>query len=106
MKNETFEKIIDVAWHLDNHYGNKAKDIIQFPQIWESTALGFGGCGGCIMTKDITTIVFINGLYDADVWFGRHMAYTIHHPNTRFYKDLAARSMKHVDESYKYEFEE
>lgn len=47
-----------------------------FPQLWGSTALGFGGMGGAAMTPAYTVVVTGPGNQLAVYWAGRH-AYTI-----------------------------
>ncbi len=58
-------------------------DVYIFEQIWASTALGFGGCGGSTMTS-ATTCVFIpeynscpeKYVNKAFVYFGGRFAYS------------------------------
>lgn len=46
-----------------------------FPQTWGSTALGFGGIGGCAMTTAQTYVVTVQGR--VLVYFGPRFAYEI-----------------------------
>jgi hypothetical protein len=64
-----------------------------FPQMWGSTALGFGGIGGAAMTSAYTVIVFGCNRTDACVYFNGGLAYHIKAPNKQFYDDMAAQSM-------------
>ncbi len=62
--------------------------IRHFPQIWGSTALGFGGMGGASMSEAYTTIVFLNNTIAA-VYFGGGFAYSVM-VNEVFMKDVTA----------------
>jgi hypothetical protein len=52
-------------------------EVYSFPQMWGSTALGFGGIGGAAMTKAQTTIVLPEDRSAAHVYFNSRFAYTI-----------------------------
>lgn len=67
-----------------------------FPQIWGSTALGFGGIGGQAMTSAYTTVVedIYSGYYG--VFFGNRLAYIIKNPNQTFFEDVNKHSMKDI----------
>jgi hypothetical protein len=71
-----------------------------FPQMWGSTALGFGGIGGAAMTEAYTTVVTMYN--QVAVFFdGRH-AYSISEPNQSFVDDLKICRMASVRDSEKY----
>lgn len=67
-----------------------------FPQVWGSTALGFGGVGGQAMTSAYTTVVedIESGYYG--VFFGTRMAYIIKNPNQKFFEDMSHEQMAEV----------
>ena len=76
--------------HIDVH-----RDLItnysSFIQTWGSTALGFNGWGGSMMTDAVTTIVEVahHGT-NSIVWhvfFGGRFAYAIKEPNEQFFTD-------------------
>lgn len=71
-----FQERIEMAMVLDNAYReNDIVDIWQFDQVWDSTALGFGGIGGSALTGALTTVVLkIDG--NVDVYFSTRKAYT------------------------------
>lgn len=60
----------------ERHSAQVASDIewYAFPQVWGSTALGFGGMGGQMITTAQTFIVI--GDSEAYVYFGGRYAYT------------------------------
>lgn len=76
-------------------------DVIDFDQIWGSTALGFGGIGGQMMTTERTyIIVHTNRAY---VYFGGRYAYEVPYPfNKAFEDDMAKHSLASVVASQKY----
>lgn len=76
-------------------------DVIDFDQIWGSTALGFGGMGGQMMTTARTYIIVrVNRAY---VYFGGRFAYKVPYPfNKEFEDDLAKHSLASVVASEKY----
>lgn len=58
------------------------KDVLEFTQLWESTALGFYGCvGGSAMTTATTTVLLLtdptNGQELCAVFFGKCLAYLV-----------------------------
>lgn len=71
-------------------------DVYSFPQSWGSTALGFGGMGGCAVTKAQTTVVMSESGRVACVYFGTRLAYQILGPNETFWVDLKRQSMAPV----------
>ena len=76
-------------------------DVIDFDQTWGSTALGFGGMGGQMMTTARTyIIVYKNRAY---VYFGGRYAYKVPYPfNNAFEDDLAKHSLAPIVASAKY----
>ena len=51
--------------------------IAMFPQLWGSTALGFGGIGGAAMTDAYTVVVSIRERGVIAVYWGGRYAYTL-----------------------------
>lgn len=81
--------------------------IYSFPQMWGSTALGFGGIGGQAVTMAQTTVVIYTKLYclskeTACVYFGSRLAYKMDDVNDAFYQDLKNLNMCSVDKHEKY----
>ena len=74
-----------------------------FSQDWGSTALGFGGIGGCAITSAYTTIIENVDLGYVAVFFGERMAYIIKYPNEKFVEDVKKRKMCSVSSCSKYE---
>lgn len=65
--------------------------IIHFPQLWGSTALGFGGMGGAAMTTAYTTVIMCKT--NAAIFFdGRH-CYSVDNVGQFFLDDLTKRQM-------------
>lgn len=77
-------------------------EVYVFPQVWSSTALGFGGLGGQAITTAYTTVV-IGPAGDACVYFGKRLAYHIAQPDRQVLaKDIAQARMVSVAESGRY----
>lgn len=64
-----------------------------FPQVWASTALGFGGIGGSAMTTAYTIVLMFNDL--CMVYFDGRYAYTVSNSGDtqRFEKDLSTKNL-------------
>ncbi len=62
-------------------------EVRHFLHTWGSTALGFGGIGGCAMTSAYTTVVMRG--HDAAVYFAGRHAYTVRSDGPNFSLDLA-----------------
>ena len=67
-----------------------------FPQVWSSTALGFGGIGGQAITTAYTTVVESDIDASCCVYFGGQFAYRIERPNEQFFEDLLKQQMTKV----------
>ncbi len=79
-------------------------EVFSFPQSWGSTALGFGGMGGCAVTTAQTTVVMARARFMcALVYFGNRLAYKVETPNERFWEDLSKRRMVPLAEAALYE---
>lgn len=77
-------------------------EVVMFPQMWGSTALGFGGMGGAAMTKAYTTVVFGNSNQSVCVYFGTRLAYAIDKDiPSEFWADLKNHNMPSVDKAIK-----
>ena len=64
-----------------------------FPQIWSSTALGFGGIGGQAITSAYVCIIESNLVGGYAVYFGGRLAYVIDRPNEKFIEDIERHRM-------------
>ena len=69
-------------------------EVRSFPQVWGSTALGFGGMGGATMTAAQTTVLWSHYRDIAWVAFSGQVAYKIINPNQLFFEDVRNGSMK------------
>ncbi len=105
---------------LNNSYYHKFKMYV-FPQTWDSTALGFGGCGGQAITEAYTTVVEMSWCYTNKteeirgfnfiesedkiyaVFFDGKFAYMCLNPNKQFFEDLDKRIMKSQRKCMTYE---
>jgi len=67
-----------------------------FPQVWSSTAMGFGGIGGQAITTAYTTVVESDIDASCCVYFGGQFAYRIERPNEQFFEDLMKQQMTKV----------
>lgn len=81
-------------------YGELTVEV--FIQTWGSTALGFGGFGGQMMTSAYTTVFSdeLNGIHV--VFFDGRPAYLVLDASDEFYKDLKNRDMKSVSQAGRY----
>jgi hypothetical protein len=83
------------SYHPENLYW------YSFPQLWGSTALGFGGIGGACMTTAQTVVVMTHdGVGKAAVYFGGRFAYLIANPGQGFSQALDKRRMPKVKDAY------
>lgn len=80
-------------------------EVYHFPQVWSSTALGFGGVGGNAITSAYTTVV-VGPFGDACVYFNGRFAYQVLNANAAFYEDLSAFNMASVADARKYQRED
>ena len=69
-------------------------EVYHFPQMWGSTALGFGGIGGQAMTTAYTTVITYG--IEAVVYFNGRLAYRIERVNQTFFEDLNKHDMHEV----------
>jgi hypothetical protein len=76
--------------------------VYMFPQAWGSTALGFRDLGGQAVTV-AHTIVIIDSLYSAYVYFNGRFAYQVNYGQSEIFRqDLSEMQMAPVYESAKY----
>ena len=73
-----------------------------FPQVWGSTALGFGGIGGQALTTAYTTVVSDRNKNWHGVFFGDEAAYLVSDPNELFFEDIKKHRMASCDRCSQY----
>lgn len=103
-------EILAIEADLPYRFNYKAKtrptindfDIFTFEQIWGSTALGFGGCGGSAMTT-ARTYVFVPKIDEQKcfVYFAGKFAYAVDY-SEKFMKDVYNENMESVARAGKY----
>lgn len=93
------ERHINAVKSLGVDYKYTDLSLRVFPQVWGSTALGFGGIGGQAMTAAYTTVVedAYEGFYS--VFFGERLAYLIQNPSDIFFEDMYKCNMKPVSQA-------
>ncbi len=79
--------------------------IFSWPQIWGSTACGFGGIGGAAMTTAQTVVVKCMGLDVALVYHHNKFAYAIEEPNEKFEERFRERNLPGAANLFKQEVE-
>jgi hypothetical protein len=77
-------------------------DVYTFPQMWGSTALGFGGIGGQAMTKALTTVIYDPHNDFCAVFFDGRLAYYYKNPSGAFFEDIRLMRMEPCSRSAKY----
>ena len=92
----------DLQLRTNGKFTGDAAEILDFDQVWGSTALGFPGVGGSMMTTARTYVVMPD--YDSPiyVYFGSRFAYAVNEMNDRFKEDLRNHRMASVMESGRY----
>lgn len=96
------ERHINAVRSRGEEYKYPELEVEVFPQVWGSTALGFGGIGGQAMTSAYTAVVQDLNQGWCSVFFGERLAYLIYNPNDIFFDDLNKRKMRPVYHSYVY----
>ena len=76
-------------------------DIHIFEQVWGSTALGFGGIGGDVMTSATTYVLVPYGKQDCFVYFAGRYAYSAPY-SEKFREDIHNKNMLPVYEAEQY----
>lgn len=76
--------------------------VAMFPQMWGSTALGFGGIGGAAMTTAYTIVLQTSS--QIAVYFGGRFAYVLRRSEVGqlFYDDIAKDRLASVKNSGQY----
>ena len=90
-----------------NNKSEEIDQIISFEQSWPSTALGFGGFGGDMITTEYTTVIILVDLETnksfADVFFAGKFAYRVpYKSNSLVQQDIMHQSMASVKHAGKY----
>lgn len=105
------EMIEEVKIDFQNKTGHELTDmeisydvtLYTFPQTWRSTALGFGGYGGQMITRAQTTVIMVSTTHEyGAVFFGGKFAYSIKNVNEAFIKDVSQFHMEPVYKASKY----
>jgi hypothetical protein len=78
-------------------------DFYMFPQWWESSALGFGGCGADAITTAYTVVALVQEKLQGAVFFDNRLAYVIKKYGTKFIDDIYKHDMFPKSEANKYE---
>jgi len=90
------KQLIEIYQDINRRLPCSDYQIHSFDQIWGSTALGFGGVGGSMMTTETTYVLIPDTIQDrAFVYFGGRFAY-VAVVNDRFIEDLEKHDMKSV----------
>lgn len=104
MNYEADFSIINVL--VDNFKKDIQNDDIEvyvFPQVWGSTALGYGGIGGSAMTSSSTIVLHAFYTNIVRVYFGgEKLAYEIHNPAQIFWDDLYKHNVADCHKASKY----
>ncbi len=90
------ERHINAVRSHGAEYKYPEMSMCMFPQVWGSTALGFGGIGGQAITAAYTTVVEDTDEGYCSVFFGNRLAYLIQNPSDKFYEDLKNHNMRPV----------
>lgn len=73
-------------------------EVYAFPQVWSSTALGFGGIGGQAISSANTVVLVADHLDLAYVFFNSGFAYKVKSITREFMEDVYGHRMKSVRE--------
>ena len=107
---------IKVNWEMVSNLINKLKEdlinenkssdnisVFVFPQVWESTALGYDEVGADALVKADTLVLYEEKEKIARVYFGKEkLAYELINPNSKFFEDIKNRTMLDCKEYEKY----
>ena len=86
-------------------YAHELHVEAMFPQLWGSTALGFGGMGGQAMTTAYVTIIGCDYTHDLCVYFGGMFAYRLDLTKCDMElirKDISGKCMSDVGQQGRY----
>lgn len=92
----------EIPLHINDTRAHFEIEMYMFPQVWGSTALGFGGIGGQAMRAAYTTVVVETQYNWCAVFFGETMAYLISNPKDVFFEDVKRHNMAPVSQHGKY----
>lgn len=107
MYDTDFSILNDLCNEFRQTYKTAAIEIFAFPQLWGSTALGYDGFGGSVMTTAYTIALYDKEYNVARVYFGgTRLAYEIKNPNDLFFKDLQRGKLTDQSNAGKYSFDE
>lgn len=98
-------ELIEIAEYLQSKGVPTDGNLYDFNQLWGSTALGFGGMGGQMMTTARTYVFIPRNIEQAYVFFGGTFAYATKYGsklNDRFWEDVKNCQMASVAESGRY----
>ena len=103
MKHKTdWSAVNDLVKEFDEYIEQKYRtysdiEIYSFPQIWGSTALGYGGIGGQAITTAQTIVLYETHQNIVRVYFGGgRLAYEVKNPSQVLFEDLSKWQMKEV----------
>ena len=108
---DVIEMIEEVKVDFQSKTGHELTDmeisydvtLYTFPQTWGSTALGFTGIGGQMMTQAQTTVIMVSTTHEyGAVFFGGKFAYSVENVNEAFIKDVSQFHMEPVYKAGKY----
>lgn len=84
--------IQQVIEQVEKWEGNNDGSLYVFPQLWGSSALGYGGVGMSAMEFANTVVIVTDNA--AYVYLGRpELAYVIVHPTDKFFEDIHKQNM-------------
>ena len=97
------KELITITEYLRDEYGIYYADgnLYDFDQLWGSTALGFEGIGGSMMTWARTYVFIPKRIDKAYVFFGDKFAY-VTPMNDRFWEDVKNQNMASVAKMGRY----
>jgi len=73
-----------------------------FPQVWGSTALGFGGIGGQALTTAYTIVLYCSQIGKFYVYIGGRFAYDVDHRSSKFLEHVKNQNIEGLDGKWKY----
>ena len=97
------EQIKDYRRRMSLEDDSEDYELYSFPQTWGSTALGFSGIGGQVVTSAYTTVIHYLPLGVFGVYFNEGFAYVVTCHNETFIEDLKHMKMASVMQRFKYE---
>jgi hypothetical protein len=77
-------------------------EVVMFSQCWSDRDIGFRPCEGDA-AHDGQAVIVMGPQGDACVYFGPQWVYHLHHPNRRFFLDVAAQRLEGVQGASAYE---